>query len=148
MTITIEAPRQPEVEALLAASEAFAFATYPADSCYLLDVSELEAPGVTVWVARTDGVALGMAALVAGEEFSELKRLYVDDAARGQGVAAALLGAIEQHAREAGTRIIRLETGPKSFAAIALYEKLGYTRIPNFGQYVGDPHSYCMEKAL
>jgi len=149
VTIAIEPARQPDVERLLSGSEAFALATYPPESCYLLDVSELEAPGVTVFVARVDGAALGMAALVErGDGSAELKRLFVDDAARGQGLAGGLLASIEGHARHAGVGVIQLETGPKSLAAIAVYEKHGYTRIPNFGQYVGDPHSYCMEKRL
>ncbi len=148
MSVEIEPARQPEVEALLEGSEAFALSLYPPGSCYLLDVSELEAPGVNVFVARVDGKALGMAALVPYDGYVELKRLYVSDAARGRGLAGELLEAIEEHARGGGATIIRLETGPKSFAAIALYEKRGYVRIPNYGEYEGDPHSYCMEKTL
>lgn len=149
VTIAIEPPRQPDVEELLAGSEAFAAELYPPDSCYLLNVSELEAPDVEVFVARVDGVALGMGALVSrGDRSAELKRLYVDDRARGQRLASGLLDAIEGHAREAGVGVIQLETGPKSLAAIALYEGRGYRRIPNFGPYVGDEFSVCMEKVL
>lgn len=148
-SIAIESPRQGDVLQLLHLGEEFALSLYPAESCYLLDVAELEAPGVTVFVARVDGVALGMAALVAkGDGSAELKRLFVDEQARGQGLAAGLLNAVESHAPDAGVRVIQLETGPKSFAAIALYEKAGYSSIPNFGQYIGDPHSVCMEKSL
>jgi putative acetyltransferase len=148
VSVAIEPARQPDVERLLDGSEAFALSLYPADSCYLLDISELEEPGVDVFVARVDGVALGMAALVPYPDYAELKRLFVDDEARGRGLAGALLRAVEDRAREQGCTLARLETGPKSVAAIALYEKHGYRRIPNFGQYEGDPHSYCMEKAL
>lgn len=149
VTVAIEAARQPEVELLLSRSDEYAFDLYPADSCYLLDVSELEVPGVSMFVARIDGTAAGTAALVdRGDGTAELKRLFVDDSARGKGLAAALLAALETHALDASVHVIQLETGPLSVAAIALYEKHGYTRIPNFGQYVGDPHSYCMEKVL
>lgn len=149
MTVAIESPRQPEIERLLAVSDAYAAAIYPPDSCSLLDVSELEAPGVTVFVARVDGEALGMAALVFGPEpHPELKRLVVDDRARGKGLAGQLLTAIEAHARDAGATVIQLETGPLSAAALALYEKHGYARIPNFGPYVGDEFSVCMAKML
>lgn len=149
VTVTIEPPRQADVEALLASSDAFAAELYPPDSCYLLDVSELEAPDVEVFVARVDGVALGMAALVGrGDGTAELKRLFVDDRARGQRLASALLDAIEEHGRATGLSIIQLETGPKSLAAIALYEGRGYVRIPNFGPYIGDEFSVCMEKVL
>lgn len=149
MTIAIESARQPDVESLLAASDDFAAELYPPDTCYLLDVSELEAPGIEVFVARVDGVALGMAAFVAkGDGSAELKRLIVDDRARGQRLGTQLLDAIEEHARAAGVSVIQLETGPKSLAAIALYEGRGYRRIPNFGPYIGDEFSVCMEKAL
>src|SRR3954447_13941776 len=81
-----EPPRQPEVEELLRLSDEFAFALYPADSCYLLDVSELEKPGVRVFVARVDGRALGMAALVVSaaddDPSAELKRMFVHEDAR------------------------------------------------------------------
>jgi len=114
-----------------------------------MNVSELEAPEVEVFVARIDGVALGMAALVSrGDGSAELKRLFVDDRARGQRLAGGLLDAIEAHARDAGVGVIQLETGPQSFAALALYDRHGYRRIPNFGPYVGDEFSVCMEKAL
>src|SRR4051812_17930072 len=145
-TIAVEAPRQPEVEALLGLGDAFALSLYPADSCYLLDVAELEAPGVTVFVARVDGEALGMVALVdRGDGSAEIKRMFVHDRARGRGVGGGILSALEEHAQAAGIRVLQLETGPKQLAAIALYKKHGFARIPNFGPYVGDEFSICME---
>jgi putative acetyltransferase len=148
-TIAVEAPRQPDVVALLELGDKFTLSLYPADSCYLLDVSELEAPGVTVFVARIDGEALGMVALVdRGDGSAEIKRMFVHDRARGRGVGGAILAALIDHARGAGIRVLQLETGPKQLAAIALYEKLGFARIPNFGPYVGDEFSICMERAL
>ena len=149
MTIVIENARQPEIERLLVLSEQYAESLYPPDSCYLLDVSELEAPGVAVYVARVDGEAIGMGAIVIKTDGSaELKRLFVEDRARGRGLAAGLLEALEKHALDAGVRLVQLETGPKSLPAIALYEKHGYGLIPNFGQYIGDEFSYCMQKQL
>ncbi|GAA2048671.1 GNAT family N-acetyltransferase [Leifsonia soli] len=158
-----EPARQPEVEELLRLSDEFAFALYPAESCHLLDVSELERPGVTVFVARVDGLALGIAALVAGARpdaltdadaladagaRAELKRMFVHEDARGQGLARSLLGAVEAAAADAGIAELRLETGPLQHAAIALYERSGYARIPNFGAYVDDPWSVCYAKSL
>lgn len=147
--VAIEAPRQPEVEELLRLGDEFTLSLYPADSCYLLDVGELERPGVTVFVGRVDGAAVGMVALVSRDDGSaELKRMFVHDAARGRGLAGGILAAVEEHARAAGVGVIQLETGPKQLAALALYERNGYRRIPNFGQYVGDEFSICMEKRL
>jgi putative acetyltransferase len=148
-SVAIEPARQPDVEKLLRVGEEFALSLYPPESCYLLDVGELEHPDVTVFVARVDGEARGMAALVDKRDGSaELKRLFIDDAARGLGLARQLLERIEEFGGAAGAHLIQLETGPRSFAAIALYESSGYRRIPNFGQYVDDPHSVCMEKEL
>jgi len=149
-TVTVEDPRQPEVEALLQASDAYALSLYPADSCYMLDLDELAAEGVTVLVARDAGTrALGMAALVnRGDGTGELKRLFVDESGRGLGVATAVMDALEAAARAQGIRTLQLETGPKQQAAIALYERRGYRHIENFGPYVGDEFSVCMEKPL
>lgn len=149
MPVAIEPAAQPDVERLLRLGDEFALSLYPAEECFLLPVSELEKPGVTVFVARVDGVAVGMAALVArGDGSAELKRLFVRDRARGQGVASGLLDAVGGAARDAGVGVIQLETGPLSTAAIALYEKHGYRHIPLFGQYIGSASSVCMEKSL
>jgi len=148
MSITIESPRSPGVAELLLAGEAFAESLYPAEENFILPLEALEEPGVTVFVARVDGEALGMAALVQHGSDYELKRLFVSEAARGQGLAALLLDALEGNARDAGAVVIRLETGNRSDAAIALYEKRGYVHIPRFGEYADSESSVCMELAL
>ena len=43
---------------------------------------------------------------------------------------------------------MRLETGIHQQAAIRLYERLGFRRIPPFGPYTDDPLSRCYEKSL
>lgn len=149
-TVTVEDPRQPEIEAMLRAGDAYALSLYPADSCYMLDLDELTAEGVTVFVARDGaGTAIGMAALVdRGDGTGELKRLFVAESGRGQGVATAVMDALEAAARAQSIHTLPLETGPKQLAAIALYERRGYDHIENFGPYVGDEFSVCMQKAL
>ena len=93
--------------------------------------------------------ALGMAALVSrGDGSAELKRTFVRDDARGQGLAGRLLDRIEMDAATSGIQHIELETGPLQYAALALYERRGYARIPNFGPYVGDEFSVCFAKEL
>ena len=148
MSIAIESPREAGIAALLRAGEEYAESLYPAEENFILPLAALEKPGVTVFVARIGGQALGMAALVVTESGAELKRLYVADAARGQGLAAGLLDALEAHARATGVAVIRLETGNRSLAAIALYEKRGYRRIPRFGEYVDSASSVCMQLTL
>jgi len=149
ITIATEPPRQPELIELLRLSDEFALSLYPAESCYMLDVGELEADGVTVFVARAGADAVGIAALVDGGDGSgEIKRMFVRGSARGRGIARALLAAIDGAALARGIRTLQLETGPEHVAAIALYQASGFGVIPNFGQYVGDKFSICMEKLL
>jgi putative acetyltransferase len=149
ITVSVEPPRQSEVLDLLQQSDDFAFSLYPADSCYLLDITELEAANVDVFVARVDVAAAGIAALVTRADGSaELKRLFVAPTARGRGVANVILQTLEAHAAASGTEVLRLETGPLQPEAIALYLKRGYRHIPRFGPYIDDELSVCMEKTL
>jgi putative acetyltransferase len=148
-SVSVEPVRQEEVIELLRQSDEFALSLYPPEGAFLLNVDELEEPGVTFFVARVDGTAVGTAALVRhGDEPAELKRMFVSPSARGLGIAGILLRALEADALATGVNTLRLETGPVSHAAIALYEKSGYTLIPNFGMYAGEPHSVCYEKLL
>ncbi|WP_407524361.1 GNAT family N-acetyltransferase [Lacibacter sp. MH-610] len=55
---------------------------------------------------------------------------------------------LEQWAKEEGYSAAVLETGKKQPEAIRLYEKCGYSRIPNYGQYAGVENSVCMKKEL
>ena len=53
----------------------------------------------------------------------------------GTGVAAALLRALEDSAREYGRTRMVLETGAPQAAAISFYVRNGYERIGNYGYY-------------
>jgi len=63
---------------------------------------------------------------------AEVKRMYVVPAARGRGVAKALLAALEDAARALGYTIARLDTGPRQPHAQRMYEAAGYRPIGNF----------------
>lgn len=78
----------------------------------------------------------------------EIKRMFVRPEHRGRGVAGAVLAELEKWAAELRYKVCLLETGFKQPEAIGLYEKSGYTRIPNYGQYEGVENSVCMKKAL
>jgi GNAT superfamily N-acetyltransferase len=75
----------------------------------------------------------------APPDVAELKRMFVVPSQRGTGVAAALLAALEDSAREHGMSRIVLETGIKQPEAISFYERAGYQRIPNYGYYRNAP---------
>lgn len=78
----------------------------------------------------------------------EVKRMYVLPESRGKGIATKILLALESWSAEMGFTKCVLETGKKQPEAIQLYEKSGYERIPNYGQYVGIDNSVCFEKKL
>jgi len=78
----------------------------------------------------------------------EVKRMYTVPAARGRGLAVAVLADLEKWASELGCASCVLETGKKQPEAIALYQKCGYRIIPNYGQYIGIDNSVCFEKKL
>ena len=78
----------------------------------------------------------------------ELKRVFVQRPFRGRGLSKLLLGELEAWAKERGAARIFLETGFKQLEAISLYEKTGFARIENFGEYRGKATSLCMKKDL
>ncbi|SDG36049.1 Acetyltransferase (GNAT) family protein [Lentzea fradiae] len=82
------------------------------------------------------------------EGAAEIKRMYVVESARGQGLSRRVLAHLEQTAREAGLARIVLETGTRQPEAISLYTSSGYERIANFGVYSDHPDSRCFGKSL
>ncbi len=103
-------------------------------------------------VASLGGSAVGCGALKpfpdGPTDVAEVKRMYVAPAARGRGVARAVLEHLEDWARARGYRIARLETGARQPDAIHLYETAGYLPIPPYGQHSEDPLARCFEKVL
>jgi putative acetyltransferase len=96
-----------------------------------------------------NGTAIGCGALRRLDDTSaELKRMFVDPAARGSGVATAILRALETRAAARGWTALRLETGREQPDAVRFYEREGYARIPNFGDYAGVDTSICYERVL
>ena len=60
------------------------------------------------------------------------RALAVHPDARGHGVARALLAACERLARDCGAPVFGFHTASFMTGAIALYERLGYRRAPEF----------------
>jgi len=94
------------------------------------------------WRRRDDVEALGSTST------AEIKRMYVAPAARGRGLARAMLAHLERTALEAGASVSILETGTLQPEAIALYESSGYVEVPKFGFYCSAPESRCYGKRL
>lgn len=111
------------------------------------DVSGERAAFVVAWL---DDKPVGCGALrpMAESSIAEVKRMYVRQIARGQGISRKILSKLETLARAHQYRAIWLETGIYQKAAIGLYEATGYHKIPCYGAYADDPLSLCYEKLL
>ncbi len=102
-----------------------------------------------VIVAYDDAVPVGSAGFKKyDDECAEVKRVFVKQAYRGKGISIKLMELLENAARKQGYRYLILESGELLVAAMALYRKIGYKVIPNYGQYRDMPDSICMKKKL
>ncbi|MBN3582835.1 GNAT family N-acetyltransferase [Algoriphagus aestuarii] len=96
-----------------------------------------------------NGKALACGAIKKMDRNSmEVKRMYTDESCRGKGFGKKVLTELENWAGEMGFDYCVLETGKRQPDAIALYEKCGYQKIPNYGQYIGIENSVCFQKKL
>ncbi len=142
-----------EVHALICELDRTLSAEYAPEQRHGLALAAIFEPHVRFFLARLDGCAMGCGGVALFADFAEVKRMYVRAAARGKGVARALLARIELEARAAGFAILRLETGDRQEAAMRLYERAGFRRCPAFGDYAAMPpdaiaHSVFFEKLL
>jgi putative acetyltransferase len=153
LRLSLEDPGQPDIVALLGDGERYSASLYPAESNHHLPLEALRAAHIRFLVAR-DGAGRaiatgGIALFGSGAEcWAELKRMWVVPDARGTGVSRTMLQELEARAKDEGARRLRLETGIKNHAALALYERTGFTRCDPFGDYRPDPLSVFMQKEL
>ncbi len=103
---------------------------------------------LTCVLAVDGGIPVGHAALRRVDDYFELKNVIVAESHRGRGVGRALLAEIERATVEAGGDALVLQTGDRQPEAVALYEKLGWERIPPFGNYTLISNSICFRKSL
>jgi GNAT superfamily N-acetyltransferase len=96
--------------------------------------AELSPPRGAFLVGYLDDEAVCCGGLkdLGADDACEIKRMYVAPAARGKGVARALLAALEDEARRLGYRLARLDTGDRQPDALHLYTSAGYCDIENF----------------
>jgi putative acetyltransferase len=102
-----------------------------------------------VVVVYVDDKAIACGALKHYEDFTvEIKRMFTDPSIRGKGMATLILSELEKWAVELSYKKCILETGRKYPEAIALYQKYGFNRIPNYGPYEHVSDSKCFEKLI
>ena len=78
----------------------------------------------------------------------EVRRMFVLRSFRRTGVARQILAALEREAARLDFEVMRLETGNRQGAAMALYASCGFVRIAPFGEHIDDPTSVCFEKPV
>ena len=108
-------------------------------------------PAGIVLLAEVDGVPAGCVCIRRLDDAAcEMKRMYVDEAFQGRGVARAIAEASLQSARDMGYRVMKLDTGDRQVAAQKLYRSLGFRDIEPYWDCPPDvrPTMLFMERAL
>jgi putative acetyltransferase len=110
---------------------------------------KLIAEAVAFFMLRSDETPAGCGAIKQFlTEYGEGKRMYVRPPFQGLGLGKLMLDHLADFARGRGVGLLRLETGIHQHAAIGLYERMGFQRIPPFGEYREDPLSVFYEKRI
>jgi GNAT superfamily N-acetyltransferase len=122
---------------------------YPRQWIHGLHPEDVEGEELVFLVARQGDDIAGCGALRPLEKgVAEIKRMFVRPPFRRRGISKQILAALESIAREKGYETLRLETGTIQPEALGLYASAGYTKIPAYGEYIGNPYSVCFEKKL
>jgi putative acetyltransferase len=141
----------PEIRELLDEHLANMRSISPPESTHALPIDGLRKPGVTVWTVWENGELLGCGALKELDAaHGEIKSMRTVSRHLRKGVAKALLDYIIVEAEGRGYRRLSLETGSmEAFEpARQLYARAGFTYCEPFADYVQDPNSVFMAKAL
>jgi putative acetyltransferase len=141
----VSAPEEPAIERVTAATDEIRelvaeldvalSGPYLPEQHHALSFDELFADDVRFFAARIDGLAVGCGGVAFDDGFAEVKRMYTRPAARGRGVATAILRRLEREARSAQYSVLRLETGMYQAEALAFYVREGFERCDAFGVY-------------
>lgn len=100
-------------------------------------------------VVYADGRAVGGGAIRRyDDENVELKRVFVHSEYQGKGIGSKLVSLLIEWAAELGYRRMILETGELLAESCAVYRKLGFQVIPNYGPYADMSESLCMARDI
>ena len=147
--ITPEHPSSPDATALIAELDAHLEPLYARESRHGFSVEKLIADAVAFFVIRQANAPAGCGGIkLCGTEYAEVKRMYVRPQFRGLGFGKLMLDHLAHYAKSHRIDTLRLETGIHQHAAIRLYEREGFKRIPPFGSYRDDPVSLCYERRI
>ncbi|WP_276966577.1 GNAT family N-acetyltransferase [Chryseobacterium sp.] len=100
-------------------------------------------------VAYINGIPAACGAFKPFSEDSvEIKRMFTHPEFRKKGLGSTIVKELAGWAAELNFKKAILETSRNLKSAISVYEKNGFYKISNYGQYVGIEQSVCYEKVL
>jgi ribosomal-protein-alanine N-acetyltransferase len=106
-------------------------------------------PNTNVAVAGQAGALAGFGIMIYREDEAHLVLFAVHPGRRRQGVGSAILGWLEEVARAAGCRRIRLEARRDNVAGRSFYSELGYhERVIEKDRYHAGVDGVALEKWL
>lgn len=116
---------------------------------FRLEANEVEEGRGIFFIAYNGSEPIGCGAIrLIDPATAEIKRMYVAPHARGLGIGRKILMTLEAEAPRLGANKVVLETGERQPESLALYAKVGFVRIPAFGEYASSPLSVCMGKEI
>ncbi len=145
--VTPDDPTAPDVVALLDEHLAFSHEHTPPGHVHALDHGGLQSPDISFFSIREQGRLLGVGALRRLDpDHAEIKSMHTAVAARGRGVARAMVEHLVASARRSGATRVSLETGTMDAfePARRLYASMGFVECEPFGDYLPVPNSVCM----
>ena len=149
ITITQQLPDSPAAIELITELEEHLATRYATEHRHGYSAARLAEENIPFFIIRDGAEPAGCSGLLlVGNEYAEVKRMYIRPAFRRRGLARRLLDHLADFARQHGITRMRLETGIHQREAIALYEQYGFGRIPAFGHYPDNDISLCYEKRI
>ncbi len=151
MEIKVDDLTGPEVAELLGEHLRSMALHSPPESIHALNLEGLQKPEITFWSAWEQGELVGCGALKELDgQHGEVKSMRTSSSHLRKGVAKRLLLHIIEEAKRRGYRQLSLETGSMDAfdPAKKLYASFGFTYCKPFSDYMEDPYSVFMTKAL
>ncbi|CAN4279726.1 GNAT family N-acetyltransferase [Pseudoxanthomonas sp. LjRoot125] len=151
MDLRLDDLRHPAVIALLQEHLDWMHRTSPPESVHALDLDALRQPDIAFWTLWDGETLAGCGALRALDAtHGEVKSMRTAQTHLRRGVAATMLDHLVAEARRRGYARLSLETGSMAYfaPAHALYARAGFRPCAPFGDYVEDPNSVFMTRAL
>jgi len=100
-----------------------------------VDPDDMRPPAGLFLLATLAGEPVACGVLRVHEQnWSEIKRLWVDADARGLGLGGLLLAELEHRAATFGSWTVRLDSNRSLREAIVIYRRAGYIEVPAFNE--------------